>query len=353
MNPTSRSAYGCRRHRSATRSRGARGTGTILNDDVATAPLGVSVGDASIMVAMNGNHLLSFPVTLSHTVSSTVTVHFTFSHSTANYGVDYTGTKTGTVTIRPGSRQGTASITVLASSTITQTRALIVTLSSLHTPAGSRLVHSVGTGTLMHPGLLTGRLASATRRRVILTVRSSSVRRGEHNVASDEQRVTELCDDLLAKHDPEGHAAGRVPRRAVRPRARVGALPGRLRWPRPVAEAAEHDQRQAVRARARPIPYGRNPIGYGMCAPTIVTHGSDAQKQRYLRPLFTGEEIWCQMFSEPGAGSDVAGLVDACRSATATSGSSTARRCGRRSRTSRVRHRARAHRSRAGRSTRA
>ena len=55
------------------------GTGTILNDDVATAPLGVGVGDATTMVAMNGNHLLSFPVTLSHTVSSTVTVHFALS----------------------------------------------------------------------------------------------------------------------------------------------------------------------------------------------------------------------------------------------------------------------------------
>jgi alkylation response protein AidB-like acyl-CoA dehydrogenase len=53
---------------------------------------------------------------------------------------------------------------------------------------------------------------------------------------------------------------------------------------------------------------GPNPIGHGMGAPTIVTHGSDAQKQRYLRPLFTNEEIWCQLFSEPGAGSDVAGL---------------------------------------------
>src|SRR4029078_645687 len=39
-----------------------------------------------------------------------------------------------------------------------------------------------------------------------------------------------------------------------------------------------------------PHPYRRNPIGYGMGAPTIVTHGSDKQKQRYLRPLFTGEE---------------------------------------------------------------
>jgi alkylation response protein AidB-like acyl-CoA dehydrogenase len=53
----------------------------------------------------------------------------------------------------------------------------------------------------------------------------------------------------------------------------------------------------------------RNIIGYGMVAPTIVSHGTDEQKSRFLRPLFTGEEIWCQLFSEPGAGSDVAGLA--------------------------------------------
>ena len=53
----------------------------------------------------------------------------------------------------------------------------------------------------------------------------------------------------------------------------------------------------------------RNIIGYGMVAPTIATHGTDEQKQRYLRPLFTGQEVWCQLFSEPGAGSDVAGLA--------------------------------------------
>ena len=46
-----------------------------------------------------------------------------------------------------------------------------------------------------------------------------------------------------------------------------------------------------------------------LAGPTIVTHGDDAVKDRFLRPMFTGEERWCQLFSEPGAGSDFAGLA--------------------------------------------
>ncbi len=49
-------------------------------------------------------------------------------------------------------------------------------------------------------------------------------------------------------------------------------------------------------------------IGQGMCGPTLMAYASEEQKRRYLPPLASGEEIWSQLFSEPGAGSDLAGL---------------------------------------------
>jgi alkylation response protein AidB-like acyl-CoA dehydrogenase len=49
-------------------------------------------------------------------------------------------------------------------------------------------------------------------------------------------------------------------------------------------------------------------IGVGMLGPTIIAHGTEEQKERYLGPMLTGDEVWCQMFSEPAAGSDLAAV---------------------------------------------
>ena len=55
-------------------------------------------------------------------------------------------------------------------------------------------------------------------------------------------------------------------------------------------------------------PTGPFTIGLGMCVPTVIAFGSDEHKKRYVGPALTGNEIWCQLFSEPAAGSDVAGV---------------------------------------------
>jgi alkylation response protein AidB-like acyl-CoA dehydrogenase len=76
----------------------------------------------------------------------------------------------------------------------------------------------------------------------------------------------------------------------------------------PVHQRLVEDRLRAAGARSAD---SRHFFGLTMAGPTIVTHGDDAVRERLLRRMFTGEDVWCQLFSEPGAGSDFAGL--ACR----------------------------------------
>ena len=126
-------------------------------------------------------------------------------------------------------------------------------------------------------------------------------------LSAEEVQVADLADQLIAQHPPASTPAI----------AFLGAqFDLGLAWVHfPVGHGGlglspkfQKIVNEKIARAGGPNSYARNPIGYGMCGPTVVEWGTDEQKRKYLRPLFTGEEIWCQLFSEPGSGSDFAGL---------------------------------------------
>ena len=81
-------------------------------------------------------------------------------------------------------------------------------------------------------------------------------------------------------------------------------------WPKPWGLDADPIHQLIIDEELRRAKVSRppNPIGIGWAGPTIVYAGTQEQKDRYLFPMLAGEEMWCQLFSEPGAGSDLANL---------------------------------------------
>ena len=82
-------------------------------------------------------------------------------------------------------------------------------------------------------------------------------------------------------------------------------------WPKEYGGQAARAMEQAIvgeeMARLN-VPGGINGLGIGFIGPTLIVHGTEAQKRRYIPKILNAEEIWCQLYSEPNAGSDLAGL---------------------------------------------
>ncbi len=126
-------------------------------------------------------------------------------------------------------------------------------------------------------------------------------------VTWDEASVAERARAFLAEHDPAATD------RLEFLRARFDAGLAWVHFPEGLGGLGASRELQAVADRElKGTPDnqpGRIGIGLGMAAPTILAFGTEEQKKRFLRPLWTGEEVWCQLFSEPGAGSDLATLA--------------------------------------------
>jgi alkylation response protein AidB-like acyl-CoA dehydrogenase len=123
----------------------------------------------------------------------------------------------------------------------------------------------------------------------------------------------ELRGWLEANHpgpEPEGDVAGFEFRRAWQRRLHEDGWAG-VSWPKEYGGRGATLVEQAIyneelgRAQA---PSTANVLGLAMGGPTVIAHGTEGQKRRYLEPILSADEIWCQGFSEPEAGSDLASL---------------------------------------------
>jgi alkylation response protein AidB-like acyl-CoA dehydrogenase len=130
---------------------------------------------------------------------------------------------------------------------------------------------------------------------------------------SEEAFRDELRAWLIGNHpgrEPDGDLAGFEFRRAWQRRLHEAGWAG-VSWPREyggrgatLVEQAIYNE-ELTRAQA---PSAANVLGLAMGGPTVIAHGTEEQKRRYLEPILSASEIWCQGFSEPGSGSDLASV---------------------------------------------
>ena len=123
--------------------------------------------------------------------------------------------------------------------------------------------------------------------------------------------------ELPGEDHPQRKRCGPGSRRIPHPSGRDLAEAGYVvpHWPRPWGLAADPELQLIIdeemkRAGVTPP---RNPVAINNCAQSLLTHGTEAQRQRFLPPALSGEEIWCMLFSEPSGGSDLGALRTVAR----------------------------------------
>jgi alkylation response protein AidB-like acyl-CoA dehydrogenase len=126
-----------------------------------------------------------------------------------------------------------------------------------------------------------------------------------------EEHASEAPATLTRAAEGEREEAGYIAaRRAWQGKLAEGGLAG-VTWPKEYGGQGLGPIEQVICnqeiARAK-LPGILDAIGLGMLGPTIIAHGTEEQKSRYLGPMLHGDEVWCQLFSEPAAGSDLAAV---------------------------------------------
>jgi alkylation response protein AidB-like acyl-CoA dehydrogenase len=126
--------------------------------------------------------------------------------------------------------------------------------------------------------------------------------------ANAKPRTTSAAADILE----ENGAAGAMAASKAWQKKKAEAGYARITWPKGMGgvggtpmQSIIFGQEEGKYGVASGGPFS---IGLGMCIPTLMAYGSDEAKKRYVKPAVEGDEIWCQLFSEPAGGSDVAGL---------------------------------------------